>query len=103
MNIVGHKSQSTRLQPDESWITTEEAAEHLCVSAYTVVKIPRDSIQRIIRSTKGNAAVGSGYLWLRREVEYVAALRCGAHISLNSALRVFVAVRDDALKLQKIA
>ena len=95
-------NQSTRLQPDELWMTTEEAADALCVTTDYVVRISPNSIERIVRSMRGNDPVGSGYLWRRREVEYVAALRKGAHISLNAALRVFMSVRDQVLTLSDI-
>ena len=97
------KPQSTLLQSDESWMTTEEAADLLCVTSAVLPRMARGKIKEMVRSTRGHGPVGSGYLWCRREVEYVAELRKKSHLSLSSALRVMVSVRDAAFDLNSIS
>lgn len=93
------KSRTKRLQPDENWMTTEQAAEVLCVSQATMQTLPAGSIQRMVRTPGRVKAIGSGYLWYRPEVVATAELRTGAKLSLNSAVRVMSWVRDNQVSL----
>lgn len=89
---------SQRIQPTAEWITTEDVAVILCVTVFTVDRLPLDSIRRRSRSRTGSGP-GVGFLWNRLDVEYVAELKHGARISLSAAIRVFMSVRDQRVSL----
>lgn len=74
----------------EDWISTEQAAEMLCVDYKALLKVRCQTIRHVPVAAAGR---GYRYTWWRRDVEDLARLRKKANISLNVALRIMAAER----------
>lgn len=90
---------SSRLQPDESWITSSEAARHLCASRGSFDALTTDikdawaTVRKKSRSTSGKGARGAGWLFHRADLDVILQIRRVCGLSLKSAVRVFAALR----------
>lgn len=89
-------SRRTLLHPDRDWLTTEQAAEILCVEPKSVIRVA-NSARHVTRTEKATAR-GTGYLWWRPDLEAMARIRRSARISMTSASRVLAAVLSGDLE-----
>lgn len=84
-----------RIAPDDTWVTTAEAARILnsSVSAFTSYRL-RSSIRNCSRSVRGASAYRNGRLWHRGDVELAARIRREARTGIAVAARVACALRE---------
>lgn len=79
-------------QPESNWISTEDAADLLCVERTYLLKVQPGVLRRTALGEPGKSARRHGYVWWKPDIEDLARLRKGAHLSLNVALRVLAAI-----------
>lgn len=81
-------------QPDERWLTKEQAARLLCVSPGSgklLASIPHES--------RGNgSARGAGALFDQRILEHIMQIRRECRVTLACAIRVEAALREGRIR-----
>ena len=91
-----------RLQPDEEWMDTREAAAMLFVAPDSLSSTFRPDreqlgVRRISRSKKGSGPRAVGYLYYRKDIEALARISRHAQLTPTQALRVLIALKEEKI------